>query len=366
MLFVVNTTTRSAERVDPETFVDLKMTERYDIQEWVIATPGLLGEDLLVVTSEFDQFDRTAERLDVLMLDRRGKLVVVELKRSAVGTAADLQALRYAAYCSTLSLDDVAEMYAAFHGKRQNREIGREEALGAIRDFVSAPEFDELDDKPRIILAAEEFPPEMTATMLWLRSFDLDISAVRLRPYRIGDRLVGESSVLIPLPEAKDYLIRRERKEAERTSRTRDRQERYRAFFQELIDRLREDHAFTNARVAQPNNWYAFASGIRGITYSASFSRDAFRVEVYIDVGSREENKRIFDALRAQAEEIQPLIDVPISWERLDDRRASRVAIYREATINDPDESLAQTREWAIRQLLRFREVFGPRLERVA
>lgn len=246
MLFIVNTTTRSAERVDPGTFVDIKMTERYDIQEWVIATPELLGEDLLVVTSEFDQFDRTAERLDVLMLDRQGKLVVVELKRSAVGTAADLQALRYAAYCSTLSLDDVAEMYATFHGKRQGREIGREEALGAIRDFVSEPEFEEIDDKPRIILAAQQFPAEMTTTMLWLRSFDLDISAVRLRPYRIADRLVVESSVLIPLPEAEDYLVRRERKEAGQSTRSRERGERFRAFFQELIDRLREDHGFTN------------------------------------------------------------------------------------------------------------------------
>lgn len=365
MLFVVDTTTRSAERVDPDAFARLKMKERYDIQEWVIATPELLGEELLVVTSEFDQFDRTSERLDVLMLDRSGKLVVVELKRSAVGTAADLQALRYAAYCSTLSLDDVAEMYAAFHTKRNRREVGPEEALGAIRDFVTEPDFEEIDDKPRIILAAEEFPPEMTATMLWLRSFDLDISAVRLRPYRIGDRIVVESSVLIPLPEAEEYLIRRERKEAGQGSRAKLRGERFRAFFQELIDRLREDHGFTNARVARPVHWHHFTTGFTRTVYGAVFGRGHFRVELYLDPGSKEENERIFDALRAQADEIQAHFDAPLSWERLDHRRACWIAIHREAMIDDSDEALAQTREWAIRQLLKFRDVFGPRLERV-
>lgn len=365
MLFFVNTTTRSAERVDADTFANLKMTERYDIQEWVLATPELLGEEMLVVTSEFDQFDRTSERLDALMVDRMGKLVVVELKRSAVGTAAELQALRYAAYCSTLSLDDIAEMYASFHGVRQRREIGRDEALAAIRDFVSAPDFDELDDKPRIILAAEQFPPEMTATMLWLRSFDLDISAVRLRPYRIGDKVLVESSVLIPLPEAEEYLIRRERKDAEQASRAKGRREQYRVFFQELIDRLREDHGFTNARIGQPQNWHHFTSGVSGINYGAVFSREDFRVELYIDLGSQEENKRIFDALHARAEDLQSHFDAPLRWERLDDRRASRIAIFRDATIDDPEEALAQTRDWAIGKLLKFREVFGPRLAEI-
>jgi hypothetical protein len=113
MLFLVDTKMKTTTPASPESFVGLSLTERNDLQEWVLARPSLLGEDLLVVTSEFNQFDRTAERLDVLMLDRAGTLVVVELKRSAVGTAAELQALRYAAYCSTLSFDDLVEMYAA-------------------------------------------------------------------------------------------------------------------------------------------------------------------------------------------------------------------------------------------------------------
>lgn len=364
MLFLVDLNARSAAPIEPENFSGLNVNERFDLQEWVLATPSLLGEDLLVVTSEFNQFDRTAERLDVLMMDQKGKLIVVELKRSAVGTAAELQALRYAAYCSTLALADVAEMYAAFHGQRRGQEITHAEALSEIRSFVVDPTFEELDNKPRIILAAEQYPAAMTTTLLWLRTFEIDISAVRLQAHRVGEQVVLDSTVIIPLPEAEEFLVRRERKDVEQTSRSRERNERYRLFFQELIDQLREEHNFTNARAGQPQNWYSFSAGIANkLSYTAAFTRDGLRSEVYIDVGAVEENKRIFDALRQEAETLEQFFESPISWERLDDRRASRVAIYHGATIEAPDSELDAAREWAVQKLLRMKEVFGPRLE---
>jgi hypothetical protein len=214
MLFVVDPESKSAQPIHSATFADLKVRERYDLQEWVLATPQILGEELMVLTTEFSGFDRTSERLDVLALDTRGKLVVVELKRSAVGTHAELQALRYAAYCSTLTLEDAADLYAEYLGSRGEPGVARDEALERIRAFVPDPAFTALDDRPRLILAAEEFPPEITATVLWLRGYDLDVSCVRLRPHMIGDRLVIDSTVLIPLPEAERFIIRRERKEA--------------------------------------------------------------------------------------------------------------------------------------------------------
>ena len=132
MLFVVDENARIALPVTPSTFGELAFRERSDIQEWILACPRILGEDLFIITAEFDQFDKTAERLDLLAVDRRGKLVVVELKRTAVGSKADLQALRYAAYCSTLGLDDIGEMHAAHIKRRQGRDIGAEEARQAI------------------------------------------------------------------------------------------------------------------------------------------------------------------------------------------------------------------------------------------
>src|SRR5690348_4083303 len=53
--------------------------------------PSMLGEDLLIVSSEFRKFDKSKVRPDVLALSRNGQLVIVELKRDAAGTSADLQ-----------------------------------------------------------------------------------------------------------------------------------------------------------------------------------------------------------------------------------------------------------------------------------
>ena len=88
MLFSVNVGTKTATAVPHVTLAQLQLRERYDLQEWILQNPSILGEELLVITSEYAGFDKTAERLDVLALDRQGALTVVELKRSAVGTAA--------------------------------------------------------------------------------------------------------------------------------------------------------------------------------------------------------------------------------------------------------------------------------------
>ena len=214
MLFRVDTTAKQATKVSETSFAELKVLERYDLQRWILSTPELLGENLLVITTECDRFDRTSERLDVLALDEEGKLVIVELKRTAVATAADLQALRYAAYCSTWTLDDVVAERGRFLTKPGSAEPSMDGVRAEILEFAPRLETEGLDSKPRIILAAQEFPPEITATVLWLRSFLLDISCVRLVPYRTGDVTLVHSSVLIPLPEAKEFIVQRERKDA--------------------------------------------------------------------------------------------------------------------------------------------------------
>ena len=51
-----------------------------------------------------------------------------------------------------------------------------------------------------------------------------------------------------------------------------DRVQRYKVFFQALIDEMREKHSFTNARKGQYQSWYSFASGYSGVTYGFSFA----------------------------------------------------------------------------------------------
>jgi hypothetical protein len=142
-----------------------------------------------------------------------------------------------------------------------------------------------------------------------------------------------------------------------------DKEKSCRDFFQELIDKLREEHNFTKARIGQPQNWYSFASGIAGIGYSLSFGQGGWiRTEVYVDRGDAKSNKAIFDALAEQKDELSDKFEEELEWERLNDRRASRIAVYRNGTIEDDQQTLNDTMAWSISRLLRLREVFTPKI----
>ena len=141
----------------------------------------------------------------------------------------------------------------------------------------------------------------------------------------------------------------------------------YRAFFQALLDDLRTNHKFTNARAGQPQGWYAFSSELNGVRYGASFARAGrVRCDLYIDLGEQEENKRFFDALHAERDQIERDFGRKLEWERLDSKRASRIALYEEGRITDAPEQLTRIHQWLISSLLSLRRVFGPRLNQAS
>ena len=141
-------------------------------------------------------------------------------------------------------------------------------------------------------------------------------------------------------------------------------QQRYKQFFQQLIDELRESHRFTKARVGQPQNWYSFSSGTSGFTYGVSFAGGGkVRAELYIDTGDGERNQSALDRLQDDASTIEQEFGEPLEWETLDGRRACRIATYRLGAIGDRDEKLDEYRSWAVERMLRFKKVFGTRIQ---
>jgi hypothetical protein len=85
------------------------------------------------------------------------------------------------------------------------------------------------------------------------------------------------------------------------------------------------------------------------------------RAEVYIDLGDAARNEAAFDSLLADKQEIEKAFGEELRWERLDDRRACRVACYTTGSIEDASEPLEQHRKWAVDRLLRFKKILGPR-----
>ncbi|WP_375170304.1 hypothetical protein [Marinobacter sp.] len=213
MIFSVSENLGEARKILPSSFTSLNIWERKHIEEWVRSNPELLGENLLIVSIEFDRFSNSNDRLDVLALDRSGNLVVIELKRDSAAGYADLQAIRYAAMVSSMTVEVLLPYYIAYRNKYDGEVLSEGEAKDQIIEFVESDSFVELSNKPRIILCSEGFSQEITATVLWLRESDIDISCVKITPYQVGSQVVIVPKVVIPLEEARQYLIDIKRKE---------------------------------------------------------------------------------------------------------------------------------------------------------
>jgi hypothetical protein len=76
---------QEAGPIGESSLAELKLLERQNLQSWVEAYPEMVGGDLMLITTEFDQWElrerHVPDRLDVLMLDKDGDLLVAELKR---------------------------------------------------------------------------------------------------------------------------------------------------------------------------------------------------------------------------------------------------------------------------------------------
>ena len=208
--------------VPTTTFQAQGLQERRDLQQLIIYQPGALGSDMFIVDEEFGNWSDSSRRIDLLAIDADGTLTVVELKRNEDPGHMDLQALRYAAMVANITFEQLTDAHQAFI-----EDQGLDgDAASRLDEFLNEKEI-QRDDiqtaKPRIVLVAPEFPPELATSVLWLNDSGLDIRCVRLILYHSDRKLFVDASQLIPLAEADDYLVQVRRRAEEVESVTRQR-----------------------------------------------------------------------------------------------------------------------------------------------
>jgi hypothetical protein len=198
------------ERVD---FSSEGVLERSDLQRLLRDHIEAIAPDLLVISEEFSSWDRSDRRIDLLAVDRQARLVVIELKRTTDDSLADLQAVRYAAMVSQMTFEEAVVAYRLYLAKRNRSE----DAEKSLLDFLGWPESTagHFGEDVHIILAAADFSPEVTSTVLWLNQRDLNIRCVRIQPYRLGASLILDVQQIIPLPEASDFQVQIRQKQRE-------------------------------------------------------------------------------------------------------------------------------------------------------
>lgn len=220
-IFTVDLESGEANPLEEMTLAEAGLRERDDLQRWISEYPEIVGSELVLITTEFDQWElrgqRVADRLDVLLLHSSGALVVAELKRDHAPDTTDLQALKYAAYSDQLTVDDVVAAYAKTH------DLAADEASAALTEHAPSLADDEFAPV-RIRLVAGSFGPSVTTLVLWLRDRGIDIGCIEVTAHRQSpSAALLTARQILPLPEAEEYLVRRRRKEASEQTRRSER-----------------------------------------------------------------------------------------------------------------------------------------------
>ena len=95
-------------------------------------------------------------------------------------------------------------------------------------------------------------------------------------------------------------------------------------------------------------------------------ARHEGRVALYIDRGETAPNKEIFDRLHAEREQIEQVFAGPLIWERLADKRASRIKYtIQDGGYRDDEQRWPEIQEEMIDAMIRFEKALRPHLEKL-
>ncbi len=367
-MFQVVRSTNRLVRLEERRFSDLRLREREHLQEWLAHTPEALGEELLVIQKEFDGFADTRERLDLLALDKEGRLVVIENKLDDSGRDVVWQALKYVAYCSNLTQKDIPAIYQ----KYLDRYSQSEDAEAKLRDWLDVEDLDEVVLNPgneqRLVLIAANFRKEVTAAVLWLLGHGVLAQCFRVVPYSFGEEVFIDLQQIIPTPEAADFMIGMAAKDSEQKSvegaQRRSHKLRH-AFWTRALESLRESGVslFENVSPSK-DHWLSCGTGVSGCAYSLIFSRNGTRVELVLQRAEASENKWLFDQLVQDRAEAESRFGDNLEWLRLDDKKQSRIAFScRFDGFNE--SSWPDMVAWLCEHIVRLEQAFSEPLARL-
>jgi len=276
----------------------------------------------------FDNIDVLGEELDI-------NLSAVE-KEKKIGT-----------FSADLIAEDDAGQKVLIESQLEKTD---HDHLGKILSYVS-----NLEAKVAIWISSEP-RPEHERAIEWLNESGAGVSfyLVKLEAYKIGNSepaakfsiVAGPSEMTVVVSEEKKELAERHKKRLE--------------FWKSLLEKSRLKTSLHANISPGIYSWIGTGSGKRGLGYNYSITYKYASVELYIDRGKEceKENKKIFDELYSHKKEIEEIFGDALEWQRLDDRRASRVRkVYSYAGLNDR-EKWDRLQNDMIDGMIRFEKAF--------
>jgi Domain of unknown function (DUF4268) len=253
----------------------------------------------------------------------------------------------------SFSIDLVAEDEGGGKVIIENQlEKSNHDHLGKLITYLTA-----LNARVAIWIVAEP-RPEHVAAMSWLNdSSSAAFYLVKVEAVRIGTSPPAPLLTVIVGPSEEKSEVAATNKEFAERYDVRQR------WWQKLVD-LPE--AKLHAHIAPSEySWIGTSSGIRGLNLNYATTQDASSAELYIDRGknAEEENNAIFDQLESHKQEIEQSFGAPLSWERLDAKRACRIRASVEGGYRSPEEDWERVLTNLVQTMNRLEKALRPYLK---
>lgn len=319
----------------------------------------------MIIQKEFCDFDDTCERLDLLALDKEGNLVIIENKLDDSGRDVVWQALKYASYCSTLTKSQIIKIYQDYLDKWR-RDEKAEDNLNNFCDFEEM----ELNQpqSQRIFFVAANYRKEVTATVLWLLDFNIRLKCFKVTPYQMRDDLLLNIEQIIPMKDSEEYIIQMAEKTQEmliERERNRGRTKINQEFWGRFLDEINKDYDLYQNISPSKDPWISKSTGISGVAYGVIISGTNARVGLFLNSPSKEQNKKNFDALYSEKEDIESELGYNLNWRRKDDLKTSNIDYSMNGvSINNP-EDWDKMISFLIENVIKFEEMFSKRIPKL-
>lgn len=339
-MYIIDRDKNRISKLEQKSFSELNFREREHLQEWIANNPESLGEELLIIQKEFNGFNETNERLDLLAIDKYGNLVIIENKLDDSGKDVTWQVIKYASYCSSLTKQEIINIYQAYLGSSANAEK-------KISEFFDDKEIDEIIlnqglNSQRLLMVAANYRKEVTSTVLWLMNYKVRVQCFQVTPFAIGEQLFLNVEQILPTKNTEDYSIgiatkAQDEMEVQETLKARHIQRL--KFWEKFLENAKSNNHFFSNMSPSKDSWLSKGIGIGGIALSLCITKNSCRCEIVINIGDREFNKKVYDYLDEKyRQEIERNFDSDLNWERMDENKSSRIN-YEQGGVNYFEET---------------------------
>lgn len=221
------------------------------------------------------------------------------------------------------------------------------------------------------VLVAPDFRDEHRSALNWLNHIstdDFSFFGLLLEAWKIGDSLPAPRLSVVVQPDAWSRSVKTERKYELTPA-----QQAYREFWDAFLPAFKDTYPnWTRATSPSKSQAMNFPSARPNLcSYSAAFCKRpdgcrGLRAEAYIDTRKKETTKQAFDDLRDCKQQIEQAVGEELDWDRLDDKRASRISLYfpKEIGIDDKDR-WSEAQAWLIQAMGKMRTAFNPVVEQL-